>query len=99
MPTYDYRCDACGHVFSKIQRWSDPPLTRCPNCGARPRRLVSVPAIVFKGSGFHVTDYRPKSGDASSDGAAAKDAAKKDSTKTDSTKKEDAPAKSDGSSS
>lgn len=58
MPTYDYRCDACGHSFGRKQRFGEEPVATCPKCGARPRRLVSTPAIVFKGSGWHVTDYR-----------------------------------------
>ena len=111
MPTYDYRCDACGHTFSRMQRFGDEPVSECPKCGARPRRLVSVPAIVFKGSGWHINDYRPKSADASSDGTATKDTnvQPKDAPKTDAEKKtdatkkdaakENAPAKSDGSAS
>ncbi len=99
MPTYDYRCDACGHTFSKIQRWSDPPVAQCPKCGSRPRRLVSVPAIVFKGSGWHVNDYRPKSSESSSEASGPQGTPKNDSAKQDtardSTKKESAPAKTD----
>lgn len=60
MPTYEYRCDACGNEFSRSQRYGEEPVAECPRCGARPRRLVSRPAIVFKGSGWHVNDYRPK---------------------------------------
>jgi putative FmdB family regulatory protein len=58
MPTYDYLCDACGHRFSAQQRFGDEPLPACPKCGARPRRLVSLPAIVFKGGGWYATDSR-----------------------------------------
>ena len=58
MPTYEYRCDACGHEFSAVQHFGDEPIAACPKCGARPRRLVSRPAIVFKGSGWHINDYR-----------------------------------------
>jgi putative FmdB family regulatory protein len=58
MPTYDYRCDACGHRFSASQRFGEEPLQTCPKCGARPRRLVSLPAIVFKGGGWYATDSR-----------------------------------------
>jgi putative FmdB family regulatory protein len=59
MPIYDYRCDHCGHVFSAVQSFSDEALSKCPNCGKRPRRLLSTPAIVFKGSGWYKTDSRP----------------------------------------
>ena|SRR5688572_418341 len=58
MPTYDYLCDACGNRFSAQQRFGDEPLPACPKCGARPRRLVSLPAIVFKGGGWYATDSR-----------------------------------------
>jgi putative FmdB family regulatory protein len=67
MPIYDYRCDHCGHVFSAVQSFSDEALEKCPNCGKKPRRLLSMPAIVFKGSGWYKTDSRPadKSSDSS----------------------------------
>lgn len=59
VPIYDYRCDHCGHVFSAVQSFSDSALEKCPNCGKQPRRLISTPAIVFKGSGWYKTDSRP----------------------------------------
>jgi putative FmdB family regulatory protein len=59
MPIYDYRCDHCGHVFSAVQSYKDEPIEKCPNCGKKPRRLISTPAIVFKGSGWYKTDSRP----------------------------------------
>ncbi|HJW50356.1 MAG TPA: FmdB family zinc ribbon protein [Candidatus Limnocylindria bacterium] len=59
MPIYDYRCDHCGHVFSAVQSFKDEPLEKCPNCAKKPRRLLSMPAIVFKGSGWYKTDSRP----------------------------------------
>jgi putative FmdB family regulatory protein len=70
MPIYDYRCDHCGHVFSAVQSFNDEPLEKCPNCGKKPRRLISTPAIVFKGSGWYKTDSRPaeKSADSGSGG-------------------------------
>ena len=58
VPIYDYRCDHCGHAFSAVQSYNDPPLEKCPNCGKKPRRLIVPPAIVFKGSGFYKTDSR-----------------------------------------
>jgi putative FmdB family regulatory protein len=71
MPIYDYRCDHCGHVFSAVQSFKDEALEKCPNCGKKPRRLLSTPAIVFKGSGWYKTDSRPgeKSSDSSSSGS------------------------------
>ena len=62
MPTYDYQCDACGHAFEKFQSMTARPDKTCPACGARKlRRLIGTGAgIIFKGSGFHATDYRSK---------------------------------------
>ena len=59
MPIYDYRCDHCGHAFSAVQSYKDEPLDKCPNCGKKPRRLITSAAIVFKGSGWYKTDSRP----------------------------------------
>jgi putative FmdB family regulatory protein len=77
MPIYDYRCDECGHVFSAVQSYSEGALQVCPNCGKRPRRLISMPAIVFKGGGWYKTDSRgaaPKeSGEGGSGGGSASD--------------------------
>jgi putative FmdB family regulatory protein len=61
MPIYDYRCDHCGHSFSAVQSFSEEALEKCPNCGKRPRRLFTAPAIVFKGSGWYKTDSRRSS--------------------------------------
>lgn len=62
MPLYEYECDACGKRFERIQKFSDPPIDVCPNCGKGPvRKLLSSPAIQFKGSGWYITDYAKKS--------------------------------------
>ena len=63
MPLYEYECAACGRRFERIQKFSDPPVTTCPECGGGVRRLVSSPAIQFKGSGWYITDYARKGGD------------------------------------
>jgi putative FmdB family regulatory protein len=60
VPIYDYRCDHCGHAFSAVQSFSESPIEACPNCGKRPRRLITSSAIVFKGSGWYKTDSRGK---------------------------------------
>lgn len=61
MPLYEYECDACHQRFERIQKFSDPPPDVCAKCGKGPvRRLVSSPAIQFKGSGWYVTDYARK---------------------------------------
>ena len=67
MPLYEYQCDACGHRFETIQKYSDPPQTECPKCGGVVRKLQSAPAIQFKGSGWYITDYARKDSAASSD--------------------------------
>jgi putative FmdB family regulatory protein len=60
MPLYEYLCDACGHRFEKIQKFSDPLVAECPKCGGAVHKLMSSPAIQFKGSGFYITDYAKK---------------------------------------
>ena len=84
VPIYDYRCDECGHRFSAVQSFTDAALEKCPNCGKRPRRLITAPGIVFKGSGWYKTDSRPasKDGDGASSEKSADKAEKKDA-KTD----------------
>ena len=91
MPTYEYRCPECGNEFEKFGRMSDPPVTECPSCHAEAQRKISAGAgLVFKGSGFYITDYRgdgykkaaegEKGGSStSSDGAAAKSESKSES--------------------
>ncbi len=58
MPRYDYRCNACGHQYEKREGFSAPPLQECPVCQGEARRLLTPPAIVFKGSGWYATDSR-----------------------------------------
>jgi putative FmdB family regulatory protein len=58
MPTYEYRCTSCGAEFEKFQRMSDEPVADCPACGTAAQRKISGGAgLVFKGSGFYITDY------------------------------------------
>jgi putative FmdB family regulatory protein len=76
MPLYEYQCDACAHRFERIQKFSDPPIDKCPSCGGVVRKLISSPAIQFKGSGWYITDYarkaeKPESSAKSEGGAAA----------------------------
>jgi len=102
VPIYDYRCDHCGHAFSAVQSFTDETIDKCPNCGKRPRKLLVVPAVVFKGSGWYKTDSRsqpkdsdsPKS-DAKDTSASSKDA--KSETKSEAKPPADAkPAKGEG---
>jgi putative FmdB family regulatory protein len=63
MPLYEYECEADnGRRVDFIHKFSDEPLTVCPSCGGKVRRLISSPAIQFKGSGWYITDYAKKSG-------------------------------------
>ena len=57
MPLYEYQCTKCGERTEIIQKISDPPYTHCPKCGGDMKKLLSSPAIQFKGSGFYKTDY------------------------------------------
>jgi putative FmdB family regulatory protein len=87
VPTYQYACTECGEQLEKVQKFSDDPLTVCPNCNGRLRKVFSPVGIVFKGSGFYRTDSRsgPVAGgkdgkDGNKDGA-GKDGASKDGGK------------------
>ncbi len=75
MPLYEYECELCGHRFEVIQKFSDAPIEVCAKCGGVVRKLLSSPAIQFKGSGWYITDYaRAGKSEASTpeSGAAAK---------------------------
>lgn len=73
MPLYEYECEANHHRFEVIQKFSDPPVAICPTCGSPVHKLLSSPAIQFKGSGWYVTDYARagKSDAGKSDGGSA----------------------------
>jgi putative FmdB family regulatory protein len=62
MPLYEYECKKCHHRFERIQKFSDPHVKKCPDCGGPVEQVVSAPAVQFKGSGWYVTDYAKKSG-------------------------------------
>ena len=91
MPLYEYQCDACGKRFEVIRKFSDPPLEACTLCGKGPvQRLLSSPAIQFKGTGWYITDYSQKGKSDGSDStsgpksdAKSTDAGKSDSKKSD----------------
>ncbi|MEE8583294.1 MAG: FmdB family zinc ribbon protein [Acidobacteriota bacterium] len=88
MPLYEYECGECGDRTETIQKFSDDPLTTCPSCGGGLERLLSAPAIRFKGEGWYVTDYGPKSKkdpSEKSDKSDKADKAEKDSSKKSST--------------
>jgi len=62
MPLYEYRCDACGDLFEVIQKFSDEPLSVHEGCGGKLDRVLSAPALQFKGTGWYVTDYAGNGG-------------------------------------
>jgi putative FmdB family regulatory protein len=91
MPLYEYQCENCGERFETMQKFADAPLTLHEKCGGPVRRLLSVPALQFKGSGFYINDYA-KSGNSS---AANGDSQKKSDSGDSSTGKESTPAKTE----
>lgn len=84
MPIYEYKCDN-GHVFDVIQKMSDEALTECQECGAPAQRVLHPVAIHFKGSGFHNTDYKTKTG-ANGSSETGSDSSSGDSKSSDSKK-------------
>jgi len=87
MPLYEYQCDKCGDVFETMQKFADEPLKVHDACGGPVHRLLSAPALQFKGSGWYITDYaknssngKPAGGSGDSDSASASDSKKSDST-------------------
>jgi putative FmdB family regulatory protein len=85
MPTYEYVCRSCGHLFEIVQSMRDDPLTECPECGGELRKVFAPPAIAFKGSGFYATDHGkkrstsdPASGTEQKEGVGSSETRKKD---------------------
>ncbi len=69
MPLYEYQCEKCGESFEVMQKFSDEPLSTHAKCGGPVHRLISAPALQFKGSGWYVTDYAKGSGSSSGNGS------------------------------
>ena len=82
MPLYEYECDQNGHRFEVIQKFSDPLVETCPQCGSTVHKLMSSPAIQFKGSGWYITDYARKGADGGSSDKAGDKKDAKDSKDT-----------------
>jgi len=100
VPLYEYECEACGKRFEKIQKYSDPLVDVCPNCGKGPvKKLLSSPAIQFKGSGFYITDYAKKGSPESSTSAIqskpTSDKSSSDSSSSSSSSSSESSSKSD----
>lgn len=96
MPTYEYRCPN-GHEFELIQRISDKPRTKCPTCGKLAQRMISGGAgLVFKGSGFYITDYgKDGKGPRKAETAEKSDSSKAETPSPGASKPETPPAKSE----
>lgn len=93
MPIYEYKCEN-GHVFDVIQKMTDEPLRECQECGAPAARVLSAPAIHFKGSGFHNTDYGTRKGGGNggaSEGGSESGGSESSSSKSESKKSESKP--------
>jgi putative FmdB family regulatory protein len=86
VPIYEYRCTKCGHRFEAIQKVNDPPLSKCEKCKGKAERLISSPAIQFKGSGWYITDYARK-GSPESTGKGSESSSSESSSETASSKK------------
>jgi putative FmdB family regulatory protein len=71
MPLYEYQCDTCAHRFEVIQKFSDAPIDVCPKCGGPVKKLLSSPAIQFKGTGWYITDYAKKGSDSATTAASS----------------------------
>lgn len=94
MPTYEYRCTRCDHGFECFQRVGDPA-PACPQCGGATRKVYSSVGLIFKGKGFHTTDYR-KPAPADGEAKPATPPAAKDATTPSSSKDTAAPASAKG---
>ena len=100
MPLYEYECDACHQRFEVIQKYSDPPPEECARCGKGPvRRLLSTPAIQFKGSGWYITDYAGGRSSAASSTSASDGESKASKSEGDKKSGGESSTKSDSSSS
>jgi putative FmdB family regulatory protein len=78
MPIYEYECKKCHHRFERIQKFADPHIKKCPECGGGLEQVLSAPAVQFKGSGWYVTDYAKKSSVPSAAETGSKTESKKD---------------------
>ena len=93
MPLYEYQCPKCGR-FELIRKFSDETVTKCPTCGSDVQKLLSAPAIQFKGTGWYITDYARKSEGSKSEGAKS-EGSKSEGSKSEASKSEG--SKSEGS--
>jgi len=99
MPLYEYECKKCHHRFERIQKFSDPHVKKCPECGGPVEQVISAPAVQFKGSGWYVTDYGKntshKPHTASANGDSKKEGRSDDAGKSEEKKSGDKPKAED----
>jgi putative FmdB family regulatory protein len=95
LPLYEYKCEGCGETFEVIQKFADEPVTVHEKCGGHVYRLMSAPALQFKGTGWYVTDYAKGSGSVPNKGESSKNESdnKSDSGKSDSSGKSESSSK------
>jgi putative FmdB family regulatory protein len=99
MPLYEYQCKKCHHRFERIQKFSDPHVKKCPDCGGPVEQVISAPAVQFKGSGWYVTDYAKKSSSGTGSGSSSNgDSASKNESGGKKDDKEKKESKTEGSS-
>ncbi len=92
MPLYEYECDSCGHRFEVIQKFSDAPIDTCPKCGKTVHKLISSPAIQFKGTGWYITDYARKDSTSATKAGNAKEGSTSSSESSSGSSESSAPA-------
>ncbi len=95
MPLYEYECEKCGHRFEVIQRFSDDPIEKCPVCGGPVHKMLSAPAIQFKGSGWYITDYARKNTSGPSKPSMEGSSSESSSSSSDASKPAAAPSSAD----
>jgi putative FmdB family regulatory protein len=95
VPLYEYQCKKCKHKFEKIQKFSDRPIRKCPECGGPVEKIQHAPAVQFKGTGWYVTDYggKDKSDTSKPEGGSEKSEKKESTAKEDGAKGKDKEAK------
>ena len=84
MPLYEYQCEECGDLFEVMQKFSDEPLAFHEKCGGKVHRLISAPALQFKGSGWYITDYARNSGSSTNGPEKKTESSDKPASKTES---------------
>ncbi len=92
MPIYEYACGSCGHHFEAKQKFTDDPITKCPECGQTVRRVLHPAGIIFKGSGFYINDSRGNGSKSDSNGSSSTSTTPAAPTTTTETKSESGPS-------